>query len=420
LSILLVNAPAAPSEPARPLTRSEVLVLLDLGDGNGRVEQLVSRKGIAFTPDSGFLSTLHSLGANDALLQRLQRTTPATNAANPLDADLYPEFLRCFQLAKQKLFAPAESACRSTIKEDPVLGNFALGEVLLYQRKYEEAAASFQSTLEANPNSAEAHNYLGIARETADSNEAHKEYRLAIRLDPDYATAHSNLAYSYFQRGDLSRAYSEAERAIALDSSDPSAHNNLGAVLRAQGNVDGALLEFRKAVELDPNDATRYANLAQALEATGDLPAAISQLQRAASLEPDNANWPTLLCEVSYRSTNYTQAVSACERAIQLDPNNAVRYSNLAVVLDENQEFAQAVVQWREAVRLQPTQFNYRLSLTKDLYKIGRFEEALIECQSAEKLAPHDRDLLSRFCKAIQEKTRKRRHEEPSSASPRG
>lgn len=416
--ILLALTSAAPPKPTLPLTRSEVLVLLDFGDENGRVQQLISRQGIGFTPDARYLSTLKELGANDALLQLLQTTKPTASSESAADLSLYSDLLQCFQLAQQKSFEAAEAACQATTARDPALGYFALGEILLGEQKYQPAGAAFRSSVQADPDFADVHNYLGIvlgAGAGADMEQAIKEYSLAARLDPDYATPHSNLSYSYLQQHDLSDAYAEAEKAVALDPNDPSAHNNLGGVLCSQGNMDAGIAELKKAVELDPNTTMRYEHLANAQAAAAEFPDAVAQLQKAISIDPKSAHLHSVLCGIFFNSTNYTGAISECGRAVELDPNNASEHSNLAVALDKDQELDQAIAQWREAVRIEPANPDYHVGLTRDLYQSQRYEEAAEECSTTEKLVTHDQALMKQFCKIVQND--EKRHPAQNSAS---
>ncbi|MCT7957590.1 tetratricopeptide repeat protein [Laspinema palackyanum] len=81
-------------------------------------------------------------------------------------------------------------------------GYFTLGTDLLNQGELEEARSLFQTTLELEPTSAEAHVHLGIIyRQQGWMEEAINSYKTAISLQPDLVEAHWNL-YELFSSSD--------------------------------------------------------------------------------------------------------------------------------------------------------------------------------------------------------------------------
>jgi len=70
-----------------------------------------------------------------------------------------------------------------------------LGIVHYRQSRFDDALKELRKAIEINPNSATAHNYLGImASQKGRQQEAEKEMLQAIAEDPCYADAHFNLA----------------------------------------------------------------------------------------------------------------------------------------------------------------------------------------------------------------------------------
>ena len=56
------------------------------------------------------------------------------------------------------------------------------------------------------------------------------------------------------------QAIKEYRTALRLDPNDGDTHNNLGVALERNGDLRAALEEYRKACTLDPKDATYESN----------------------------------------------------------------------------------------------------------------------------------------------------------------
>jgi Flp pilus assembly protein TadD len=80
------------------------------------------------------------------------------------------------------------------------------------------------------------------------------EERVALRLKPDDAVAHTNLGIALFEKGQYEVAIAESRKALRLKPDIGEAHANLGRALAAVGNRIEGLREIRRGYELDPKD----------------------------------------------------------------------------------------------------------------------------------------------------------------------
>src|SRR5262249_6257805 len=74
--------------------------------------------------------------------------------------------------------------------------------------------------------------------------------RLAIKNQPDYADAHSNLGNSLKDEGNLEAAVTCYHRAIELNPNFFDAYNNLGNTLRAQGLLTGSVRCYEQPLRI--------------------------------------------------------------------------------------------------------------------------------------------------------------------------
>jgi Flp pilus assembly protein TadD len=169
--------------------------------------------------------------------------------------------------------------------------NLALAMVELGD--FDGAAGHFQASLEIEP-AAEIYSDLGFTRaRLGRSDEALADYRKALALDPDCASAHVNLAVMSVQAGDLAAAESHYRRALP---GRPTAqtYNGLGYVLAQAGRSGEAIAEYRKAIAADPKFTPAYNNLAEALTDEGKLAEAAEAYRLSLAQRPDPAVYNAL------------------------------------------------------------------------------------------------------------------------------
>jgi VWFA-related protein len=89
-----------------------------------------------------------------------------------------------------------------------------------------------------------------------DEADAETELTDAVTTTPASAEAHNYLGIARFQLGNAKGALEEFRTAAKLAPRDPNAHFNLGEALARTGDSDGAIAELREASTLTPTDAS--------------------------------------------------------------------------------------------------------------------------------------------------------------------
>lgn len=102
---------------------------------------------------------------------------------------------------------------------------------------------------------AEAHASLALIKENYDYDwpGAEREFRRAIQLNPQYATAHQWYAESLSWQGRFQEALAESEQARRLDPLSPIIGSDHASILYYSRQYDAALKQIRSVLELDPN-----------------------------------------------------------------------------------------------------------------------------------------------------------------------
>ena len=156
----------------------------------------------------------------------------------------------------------------------------------------------------AGTNNVEAHNaylkgrYLLHKRGNENVRRAIENFQQATELDPDFAEAHASLgiakALGWGQR-DKEGATLSAKRALELDRSLPMAWVAAGQAARQQFRFEDAEQALREALSLGPNNAEAAHLLASLLDNNGQLEEALQLGLQAVSLDPATAIYRTYL-----------------------------------------------------------------------------------------------------------------------------
>jgi TolB-like protein/Flp pilus assembly protein TadD len=154
---------------------------------------------------------------------------------------------------------------------------------------FPKAKAAAQRAIALDETTAEGHAALAnLLCVQLDFTESEKEFRRAIELNPNYATAHHWYGNSLFaDLGRFDEAVAEGKRAVELDPLSLIINADLGNTLMVARRYDEAIAQLRKTLALDANFYYAYWNLGETLYYKGDLAGAIAEYEKARSLEED-------------------------------------------------------------------------------------------------------------------------------------
>src|SRR4029077_13850890 len=115
--------------------------------------------------------------------------------------------------------------------------------------------------------------------------------REALRLQPDFAGAHTTLAAVLRQLGDAEGAATEAKAGVELakrktDLQAAIFATNSGKRLRTAGDLEGAVSQFRSAINASQDFAPAHYELGMALLQQGKKEEAVKEFEKAKSLDP--------------------------------------------------------------------------------------------------------------------------------------
>jgi tetratricopeptide (TPR) repeat protein len=208
----------------------------------------------------------------------------------------------------------------------------------------------FQHALAASRGNYAAHTGLSFELfKQGKVDEAIKECKTAVQLDPRYDPAHSALGRYFAEKKDYESAIAHCETAIKLHPGDLKARNNLGNVLFLEGRYAVAKTQFAEVLRLDPNHTDAHNNLALTCQKLDQTAEAIAQFRQAIQLRPgfaaalNNLAW-ILATSPEPQFRNGSEAVrlatEACDSTQFAQPN---MLGTLAAAYAEAGQFHEAI-----------------------------------------------------------------------------
>ncbi len=259
---------------------------------------------------------------------------------------------------------------------------------------------------------------------TRDSVEAAiSEIRTFLKMFPDVALAHNDIAVLYFKGGDSLLALAHYEKANRLQPNNPTIIKNLaefyfvalkwsddaiamltgllnsypddfeiltalGAISIEVGRPDEARIFYRRALQRDPDNSQLRSILA---ELDGPVSAAEYRSAPAPLFRPEAPASPPPASQSSAGSTE-----SDLLDMIKINPRNGIAHNNLGILRFNEGRFQEAADCYRMAVDSDPANPVYRKNLA-DLYytALGKTDEAIEIYTDILKKHPRDTELLT-------------------------
>jgi len=193
-----------------------------------------------------------------------------------------------------------------------------------------KARAAALRALELDESLPEAHTALALIVQNYDWDlqTAEKEYRRAIELNPNYATAHHWYAEHLTWRGRFDEALRESERARQLDPLSLIIAADNGAILYFSRQYDRSIEQFRYVLDMEPN-FPRAGLIMAAYVQKGRFAEARAFIEKQPPADDAPWHW-AWLAYINGRSGRQGEAQHALDKLLQLNRRQQVDAAALA------------------------------------------------------------------------------------------
>ena len=219
--------------------------------------------------------------------------------------------------------APSRPTAKRGTTDEEAYRLFLLGMHFVDKREPAEARKAvelFEQALGLDPNYAQAwagkahaHRVIGGMGRSGDSHEGYQKaleaINKALALDENLADAHSALCEAKMTYAwEFEDAERECKRAIQLDPNSSLAHQIYSRFLMGRGRFDESIAEIKTAIDLEPTSLFSQRLYGSSLYFARRYPEAVAQLMRVIAMDPSFAPTYPFLYQSLEMQGNYGEA----------------------------------------------------------------------------------------------------------------
>lgn len=269
---------------------------------------------------------------------------------NPNDIGLRMNLAQAFSVAGRDREAIEQYKSVLKLKEDYVPALSGLGFIALQNKEYATGERYYRkivSLIEGNVGPGRdaqleiAYFYLGNAlMEQKQYEEAASYFKEALRIRRDASDTHYLLAVCFRELGSMDSYRDALDNTLLFDPKHPEANLDLGYLLLKEGDIAGAAEHFRKSADAVPDGepprqalaklGTSGSHLAKAKRLIASDPKkAVVEARVAAALDPTSVQAHVTLGDAWIAAGSRKKARQAYRKALELDANNAAAKAGL-------------------------------------------------------------------------------------------
>ncbi len=207
-----------------------------------------------------------------------------------------------------------------------------------------EALEAYRQAAVLRPADPEPHLSSGLLLEKQGQFEdAAREYKLALTLDPSSADAMIGLANAYMRGHQFSQAEEVLRKLSIAHPDDGAIHNELGRILAAEGKKDDAIVELEAGLKLAAGDEAAQRDLGDLYSDAGKYDKAEAAYRALLEKIPNDSGLHDTLGKALLKQRKFPEAQQEFTTAVRLKPDFGAAYGDLAVAANENKNYDLAI-----------------------------------------------------------------------------
>jgi tetratricopeptide (TPR) repeat protein len=272
-------------------------------------------------------------------------------------------------------------------------------------KNFDASIKNYRKAIKINPDFADAHNNIGNAfLGNGELNKAIASYKKATLIYPDYTEAYLNLGNALMDEGMIDEAIDNYKEAIRIDSNLAMAYYLIANASKSKGDLKNAIANYKKATLIYPDYTEAYLNLGNALMDEGMIDEAIDNYKEAIRINPDYADTYNNMGNALQLEGDLESAIEYYNQAVKINPKFAEAYNNLGSALRGKLELDDSIENFKQAIKLKPYYVDAYANMGDAFHASGRYEEAIESCQQAIKIDPNHSEAYYNMGNALMDK----------------
>lgn len=355
----------------------------EVGEGTGQdAHQLTQMAGI-----------LASAGKPDRALRLLDL---AIDRAPERGESYFPKGII---LLNQKRLAEAEQAVKQGLKyaPDSPIGYYYLGRISIEAGNAEQALASFDRAITANPSFEPAY----LAQASFYESRQEKDKAIAVlqkylqNVNPQNKDIRQHLIQLYVSTKDYAGGLAELEKMLEEDPGDLDAQLRMALIYGEKKEFSKAIDQLKSILKARPAELKVRDYLGYLYEETKEFPKAIEAYEFNIQLDPTFTESHIHLGVLQYRLKKFPEAIAHLSEAVRLTPKQPEPHIVLGLALLQTDQYEKASEAFEEGIRHNPKSADLHFNLGTAYDKLNRFEDVVRAMETALSLDPHHADALN-------------------------
>ena len=240
----------------------------------------------------------------------------------------------------------ARASYQRTIELEPELERyfFDQGKSAFDAEQYDLAVEPFSKFFLIYPKDIEATYLLGRSHEALDDTaNALRFYGRVLELDANHTDALIRSAQIYQEQNDPQNALTMLMRLIAIEPTNIEAHYLSGMLYVELGHFEEAFDAFSATLRLDPEHLDAHYQIAFVYEQQGDIDNVIKQYETIITLDSSKADPFLRLGALYLERGDKDNVIRVYEPGLEIEPNHPQAQYDLAVIFEERGENVKAI-----------------------------------------------------------------------------
>jgi len=258
------------------------------------------------------------------------------------------------------------------------------------QKQYKLAIEHCGNAIEINKNYATAYFYRGNAYlNLKQYDQAIADFTNDIEFIPIATRSYINRSVVYLDQNKLDLAIADFTKSIDINPKESLAYSNRGLTYFQQSQPDLAILDCNKAIELEKKDWSAYFCLGEAFNGQQKYDIAKTNLNKAIELNPNRPEPYYTRGTVYAVERVYDLAISDLSKAIEIDPNMSQSYYARGTIYAAQKNYDLAISDFGKAIEIDPKYVDPYIWRGNAFADTKKFTQAITDYQKELSISPN-------------------------------